>query len=69
VVLANGIIELGALSAIELTELRVLVAVGMLFPILTPELIERQIELLVGFKLTVDVIEIWQRFGRRLDRD
>ena len=35
--------------AIELAELRVLVALGMLFSILPPQLIEGEIEFLVGF--------------------
>ena len=52
-----------------MTELRVLVAVRMLFPILAPELIEGEIELLVGFELAVDVIEIRQRFGWYFNRD
>ncbi len=46
--LAHRIIELGTVGTIELAELRVLVAVGMLFPILAPELIEGEIELFVG---------------------
>ena len=68
-VLTHRVIELGSVIAIELTELRVLVAVGMLFSILAPELIEGEIELLVGFELAVDVIEIRQRFGWRFNRD
>ena len=49
VVLAHRIIELGAVVAIELTVLRVLITVSLLFPILAPELIEGEIELLVVF--------------------
>jgi hypothetical protein len=62
-VLAHRVIELGSVIAVELAELRVLVAKGMLFAILTPELIEGEIELLVGFELAVDVIKIRQRLA------
>ncbi len=66
-VLAHRVVELVAITAIELAELRVLVALRILLFVLAPELIESEIELLVGFELAVDVIEIGQRFCRRFD--
>jgi hypothetical protein len=58
VVLAHAVVELAAITAIQPAELRVLIALGMLFFVLLPQQIQGEIEVSVGFELPVDVLEV-----------
>ena len=65
-VLAHRVVELFLPAPVQHTELCVLIALGILFFVLPPQQVQRQIELLVGFELAVDVIKVRQRLGARL---
>jgi hypothetical protein len=69
VVLAHRVIELASVAAVELTELRILVTLGMLFFVLLPQKIQGEIEFLVGLKLLVDILKVRQRFGWCFERE
>ena len=62
-ILAYRVVELAPVAAVELTELRILVTLGMLFFVLLPQKIQGEIEFLVVFKLLVDILKVRQRLG------